>query len=89
MNFAVIVAAGKGKRMGSNESKIFLPLLSKPMLYYTLKIFQECDEINEIIVVSQKNHFKKINEIKSKCQFNKVKKIVEGERKGRILSITV
>ena len=78
MNFAIIVAAGKGKRMASEENKVFLKLLNKPMLYYTLKVFQDCNEINEIIIVAQKNDFKKINEIKLKYNFTKIKNIVEG-----------
>lgn len=78
MNFAIIVAAGKGKRMDSNENKVFLPLLSNPMIYYALKAFNNCKEINEIIVVAQKNDFGKINEIKNKYNFTKIKNIVEG-----------
>src|SRR3989344_4287275 len=78
MNFAIIVAAGKGKRMASEENKVFIKLLNKPMLYYTLKVFQDCNEINEIIIVAQKNDFKKINEIKLKYNFTKIKNIVEG-----------
>ena len=78
MNFAIIVAAGKGERMGSKENKVFLNLLGKPMLYYTLKAFEDCSQIDEIIIVAQKNDFKKIDEIKSKYNFNKIKNIVEG-----------
>ncbi|KKR78760.1 MAG: 2-C-methyl-D-erythritol 4-phosphate cytidylyltransferase, partial [Candidatus Nomurabacteria bacterium GW2011_GWA2_40_9] len=78
MNFAIIVAAGKGKRMKSGENKVFLDLLNKPMLYYSLKVFQDCSEINEIIIVAQKNDFRKINEIKNKYSFAKIKNIVEG-----------
>ncbi|MEK6891670.1 MAG: 2-C-methyl-D-erythritol 4-phosphate cytidylyltransferase [Nanoarchaeota archaeon] len=78
MNFAIIVAAGKAKRMNSTQNKIFLPLLNKPMLYYTLKVFQDCNKVNEIIIVAQKNDFKKINEIKNQNNFTKIKNIVEG-----------
>ena len=78
MNFAIIVAAGKGKRMNSNENKVFLPLLNKPMIYYTLKTFNDCTLIDEIIIVTLKNDFNKINEIKNQCNFNKIKNIVEG-----------
>ncbi len=78
MNFAIIVAAGKSRRMKKNTNKIFLPLLNKPMGYYTLKVFQDCSLIDEIIVVAQKSDNKKINEIKQKYNFNKIKKIVAG-----------
>src|SRR3989344_3930679 len=78
MNFAIIVAAGKEKRINSNKTKVFLPILGKPMLYYALKPFQDCNEINEIIVVTQKSDFNKIKEIKSQYHMNKIKNIVEG-----------
>ena len=88
MNFAVIVAAGRGKRMGKKLNKIFLPVLDKPMIYYALKTFQDCREINEIIIASQKNDFRKIKEIKEKYNFNKIKNIVEGgkERQDSVYS---
>ncbi|MBI2655261.1 2-C-methyl-D-erythritol 4-phosphate cytidylyltransferase [Candidatus Woesearchaeota archaeon] len=78
MNFAIIVAAGSGKRMGENINKVFLPILGKPIVYYALNTFQDCSEINEIIIVAQKNYFSKINEIKKQYGFNKIKNIVEG-----------
>src|SRR3989338_3862993 len=78
MNFAIIVAAGKSKRMRNNKNKIFLPLLSKPMVYYALKDFQNCKLIDEIIVVAQKNGIKKINEIKQKYNFGKISNVIVG-----------
>jgi len=86
MNYAIIVAAGKGERMNSKESKVFLPLLGKPVIYYALKAFQDCNEIGEIIVVAQKSDFKKINEIKNQYNFNKIEKIMEGgqQRQGSV-----
>ena len=80
MNFAIIVAAGSGKRMDENTNKVFIQLLNKPMIYYALKVFNDCDSINQIIVVAQKNDFKKINEIKRHYSFNKIRNIVEGGR---------
>ncbi|MBI4452737.1 2-C-methyl-D-erythritol 4-phosphate cytidylyltransferase [Candidatus Woesearchaeota archaeon] len=78
MNFVIIVAAGKGKRMNSKENKVFIPLLDKPMLYHALKPFQNCNEIDEIIIVTQKLDFNKIKEIKNRYSFDKIKNVVEG-----------
>ncbi|MBI2650227.1 2-C-methyl-D-erythritol 4-phosphate cytidylyltransferase [Candidatus Woesearchaeota archaeon] len=78
MNFAIIVAAGKSKRMGKNVDKVLLPILNKPMIYHTLKIFQDCDLIDEIIVVVQKDDIEKINKIRNQNNFNKIKKIIAG-----------
>lgn len=78
MNFAIIVAAGKSERMGKNANKVFLPLSGKPMLYHTLDAFQKCNEIDEIIVVAQKNEIKRISEMKNKYGFSKITKIAAG-----------
>ncbi len=78
MNFAIIVAAGKSKRMKKNVNKILLPLLNKPVVYHTIKNFQDCKAIDEIIVVTQKNDIKKITDIKNQYNLNKIKKIVVG-----------
>lgn len=52
----IIVAAGKGKRMKTNINKQFININNKPILYYTLKCFDECDEINNIILVIDSDH---------------------------------
>ena len=80
MNFAIIVAAGQSKRMKSAQNKNFIQILNKPMIYYTLKVFQDCSLIDEIIIVTQKKDFNKINEIKRQYNFSKIKNIVEGGR---------
>lgn len=48
---AIILAGGKGKRMGAKVSKQYINLKGKPILYYTLKRFIECSDINKIILV--------------------------------------
>lgn len=49
---AVIVAAGKGNRMGTAESKQFLLLQDKPVIVHTLEIFQRHERIQEIVLVT-------------------------------------
>lgn len=76
---ALIVAAGKGTRMGSKVSKQFLKLKNKPVLYYTLKTFEECKYIDEIILVLSAEEIKYCtDEIVNKYNIRKVKKIVVG-----------
>ena len=51
MNIAIIAAAGAGTRMASDRPKQFLLLAGKPVIFHTLKPFEECDSIHEVIVV--------------------------------------
>lgn len=48
---AIVVAGGKGKRMGTVQSKQYLNLNGKPILYYTIKSFLDCNLIDNIILV--------------------------------------
>ncbi|MFD0615833.1 2-C-methyl-D-erythritol 4-phosphate cytidylyltransferase [Paenibacillus sp. GCM10027629] len=48
---AVIVAAGKGSRMGTPESKQYLLLEGKPILVHTLLQFEQMTLIDEIVLV--------------------------------------
>lgn len=61
--FAVIVAGGLGKRMNSDLPKQFLPLLGKPVLYYTLKAFLDAFDDLRIILVLPDEHIDKGKEI--------------------------
>ena len=48
---AVIVAAGKGRRMHSEQKKQFLPLGDKPVLVHTLEAISRVGRFNPIVVV--------------------------------------
>ena len=75
---AVIVAAGGSVRMGIADSKQFIPLLSRPAIEYTLKAFQKCHLIKEIVIVCREQDNDRINKIIELNGFNKVSKLVKG-----------
>lgn len=78
-NCAIVLAAGKGKRMGMNVNKQFLNLKEKPILYYSLKVFEESDFIDDIILVASEEEISYCQEkIVEKYQLCKVKSIVKG-----------
>ena len=52
---AIILAGGKGTRMGANISKQYIKLKGKPILYYTIKRFSESKDIDKIILVLPKD----------------------------------
>ncbi|HEY8413581.1 MAG TPA: 2-C-methyl-D-erythritol 4-phosphate cytidylyltransferase [Pyrinomonadaceae bacterium] len=51
MNIAIIAAAGTGSRMASERPKQFLQLAGTPIIFHTLKPFELCDSVHEVIVV--------------------------------------
>ncbi len=53
--YAIIVAGGKGVRMGNAMPKQFLPLLGKPVLYHTIKAFLDAFDDIEIVLVLPKD----------------------------------
>ena len=54
--FALILAGGKGLRMGADLPKQFLLLAGKPVLMHTLEAFQKADPKTEIILVLPLEH---------------------------------
>jgi 2-C-methyl-D-erythritol 4-phosphate cytidylyltransferase len=75
---AVILAAGRGKRMNMPVAKQFLKLNEKPVLYYSIKAFEDSDT-DEIILVcghGQVDYCRE--EIVKAYGFKKVGRIVEG-----------
>lgn len=48
---AIVLAGGRGKRMGTIQSKQYIDLNGKPILYYTLKQFVNNELIDNIILV--------------------------------------
>lgn len=89
MNCAIIMAAGKGKRMKSDINKQFILLKDRPILAYTIDKFQKSQSIDEIIIVAASDEIDFCrNEIVYKYGFNKVKKIVCGgkERQNSVMN---
>lgn len=57
MNLAIVVAGGKGTRLGREGGKQLMPLGDKPALAHTLTAFQQASTIDAIIVVAAKENF--------------------------------
>lgn len=84
---AVVLAAGKGKRMHSAVQKQFLMLGGKPVIFYSLEQFEQCPFIDEIVLVTGEEEIDYCRkEIVEKFDFQKVKKIVAGGAE-RFLSV--
>ena len=75
---AIVLAAGKGSRMKADCPKQYLLLKEKPILYYSLKAFEESC-IDEVVLVVGKGEIEYCwKEIVEKYQFKKVTVITEG-----------
>ena len=75
---AIVLAGGRGKRMGNIQSKQYIDLNGKPILYYTLKQFIRNDLVDNItLVVSEDEVDYCKNEVLNKYKL-KVDKIVFG-----------
>jgi 2-C-methyl-D-erythritol 4-phosphate cytidylyltransferase len=51
MNVAIIAAAGQGRRLGGKRAKQFLELAGVPVIIHTLRRFEQCASIHEVVVV--------------------------------------
>jgi len=72
---AVIVAAGTASRMGGID-KVMASLKGEPMIVRTVRTFQECDAISEIVIVTREDL---IQSIAALCrEMPKVQAVVAG-----------
>ena len=75
---AIVMAAGTGSRMGTDIPKQFLPVKDRPVLYYSLKAFQD-SFMDEIIIVTRAEDVSYCKEeIAEKFDINKVSVVVPG-----------
>lgn len=76
---AIVLSAGQGKRMGASVQKQYIELEGKPVIYYTIKAFQESEIIDDIVLVVGKDQISYVKEeIVDIYGFDKVRTIVEG-----------
>ena len=72
---AVIVAAGSASRMGGID-KVMAPLGGEPMIARTVRAFQDCDAVSEIVIVTRPDLILPITELCKGC--SKVTAVVAG-----------
>jgi 2-C-methyl-D-erythritol 4-phosphate cytidylyltransferase len=85
MNIAVIFAGGVGIRMNSNEKpKQFLELHGKPIIIYTLELFDRHPDIDGIVIACVPEWIDYLQELILKFHIKKVAEIVPGGETGQI-----
>jgi 2-C-methyl-D-erythritol 4-phosphate cytidylyltransferase len=75
---AVVLAAGSGSRMKTDVKKQYMEIGGKPLVYYSLKAFEESIIDDIVLVVSRGDVDYVKNEIVKKYGFDKVTAVVEG-----------
>jgi 2-C-methyl-D-erythritol 4-phosphate cytidylyltransferase len=78
MNVAIIAAAGQGTRIGGNRAKQFLELAGTPIIIHTLRSFELCEAIQEIILVLPAQDTAGFLAEAEKPRLRKLSKIVPG-----------
>ena len=78
MNVAIIAAAGQGARMSGKRPKQFLELAGTPIIFHTLKPFELCESIQEIVVVLPAEESAGFLSLAGKSGLRKLSRVVSG-----------
>lgn len=74
----IIAAAGQGKRMQSNVNKVFLTLLGRPVLYYSIMTMVNCPDVNDLVVVAAPEEVERVQHLLSGWALTKPWQVVAG-----------
>lgn len=78
MNIVIILAGGVGSRVGDSRPKQFVEILGKPVLAYTIEIYQKYQNIDMIGIVCHEEWIEFTYSLIKKQDFSKVKWIIKG-----------
>ena len=78
MNAAILVAAGKGTRMGANVDKLWLEVAGRPVIAHTWQRFNDAECIGEIILVVRDGMQSHFTGLAAQFHFQKTFRLVVG-----------
>ncbi|HKQ08011.1 MAG TPA: 2-C-methyl-D-erythritol 4-phosphate cytidylyltransferase [Blastocatellia bacterium] len=78
LNIAVIPAAGIGARMQADRAKQMMELRGVPLLVHTLRRFEACDAVHQVILVLQPNLTSDVLALISRHNLKKIARVVGG-----------
>lgn len=78
MTSAIIVAAGKGTRMGPHVDKLWLEVAGRPVVAHTWQRFNDANDVAQIIVVVRDGMQPHFTELAARLQFKKPFRLVVG-----------
>ena len=84
MNIPIIFAGGSGTRMNTkSRPKQFLDLNGKPIIIYTIELFDNHPDIDAIVVVCLESWIPFLEKMLKKFEINKVVRIISGGTSGQ------
>ena len=88
VTWGIIIACGKGEQISPEVDTPFLNLGSKPVLSYSLQVFEQCQDVSGVVVVVNKERIDTVLGMAQMFGFSKVQKIVHGssQRQSSVIS---
>lgn len=76
----IVVAAGSGKRFGAKNRalKQFQPLRKRPLLYWSLRVFEKTPAVSEIVLVVPSGRLAAVEKMIRSWTFKKIRSVVAG-----------
>ncbi|MFT8872752.1 MAG: 2-C-methyl-D-erythritol 4-phosphate cytidylyltransferase [Sporolactobacillus sp.] len=75
---AIVVAAGRGSRMGGAQNKVLLPLCGVPLIVHTLRVFEQAAECLGIVLVTKEQEIPIFRRLVEAEQLTKVYALTSG-----------
>ncbi|WP_338134650.1 2-C-methyl-D-erythritol 4-phosphate cytidylyltransferase [Staphylospora marina] len=76
----ILPAAGTGKRMGTKESKQFMPLAGRPVLLHTIDVFDQHPDVSEIVIAVREEELERTRSLVSAEGYGTPVRVVAGGR---------
>ena len=85
--YAIVLAAGVGRRMGADRPKQFLYLAGRPVLAHTLEAFEQAGSIDQVVLVAPYDQVDRYEAFVAASGFVKVSAVVPGgaERQNSVV----
>lgn len=75
---AVLLAAGSGKRMGTECPKQFLEVKGRTVLEWSIAAFSKVEAVDEIFIVTRSDLLDRVTQLVRACKYNKVTRVMTG-----------
>ena len=78
-NTVVLLAGGRGSRVGHDVPKQLITVAGAPLMEHTLRVFQAHPDVDDIIVVMASGHLEDVRAIVRRGGYDKVTQVLEGD----------